>query len=64
MTTHVNYTYRGEHLVMSIPVKSPCFIPEIIIIMYVNYNSIKKKKDFPFPRLDLVGADIKWQNTN
>lgn len=39
-----NYTYPGEHLVMCIIVQSLCCIPEVNIILYVNYISIKNMR--------------------
>lgn len=42
MVTDGNYTYCGENFIMYVVVKSLCCPPEINIILYISYPSIKK----------------------
>ena len=45
MVTDHNYTYHGEDCIMYKLVTSLCCMPETNITLYVNYTSIKKKKE-------------------
>lgn len=42
MVRDSNWSYCGDHFIMCKNRESLCFIPEKYIILYVNYNSIKK----------------------
>ena len=48
MWTNVNQTYCGDHFAIYRNIESLCCTPETNIILYINYTSIKKKKDKPF----------------
>ena len=42
--TDVNYTYCGDHFAIHTNSKSLFCTPEINIVLYVDYTSLKKKK--------------------
>ena len=44
MVTDVDYTYHGEHQIICRIVESLCCKPEINVILYINYTSIKKRE--------------------
>lgn len=37
-----NEMYQGDHFVMYKNIKALCYTPETTIILYLNYNSIKR----------------------
>ena len=46
MGTDGNYSYHDEHFVMYIIVESLCCTPEMTILLYVNYTSVKNEAKF------------------
>lgn len=44
MVTERDQAYRGDHFVMCMRSESLCHTPESIMIVYLNYTSIKRKK--------------------
>lgn len=44
MVTERDQAYRGDHFVMCMKSESLCHTPEYIMIVYLNYTSIKRKK--------------------
>lgn len=45
------YTYRGDHFVMYVNVKSLCYIPETIILCHLYFN-LKNGLKAPLEALD------------
>ena len=43
MVTDGNQTYCGDHFPVYTNIKSLCWTPEIYIMLYANYTSIKNK---------------------
>lgn len=40
----INYTYCGDHFIISTYIKALCCIPETNILLYVNFMSVRKIK--------------------